>query len=335
MSNPIQLAKFETTIGHQKFDLQQHCAELTRNLFHEEAFRQVSRIEHPQPDMLRNSINSGGRVFELTHLEHNTGKHRTPDAMVFVPNGFDARKPVKLVIYNHGLETNAESAFKQSLAKQVNGADSNTIVVVPEWQTKPDTRSSPSDAKFHEPQFFRKMLTEIMSKTPPLHNLKIDNISSIGVITHSGGYKAAMSEMYKNELYDKVTSLTVLDSMYNPIAFDRWMEDNIVDLAYGRKQLHVIYTDHLSDESGGFAKRIKQALHRHKLAESNLYVDRGNTRSVVDADTLSNHGIVFKKSDYTIRDDSAHGAMTHVYVREVLAAQNRVNLAKHPAVRKS
>ncbi|MBA3992493.1 MAG: hypothetical protein C0469_03130, partial [Cyanobacteria bacterium DS2.3.42] len=91
MSNPIQLAKFETTIGHQKFDLQQHCADLTRNLFHEEAFRQVSRIEHPQPDMLRNSINSGGRVFELTHLEHNTGKHRTPDAMVFVPNGFDAR----------------------------------------------------------------------------------------------------------------------------------------------------------------------------------------------------------------------------------------------------
>ncbi len=59
-------------------------------------------------------------------------------------------------------------------AKQLNGADSNTIVVVPEWQTKPDTRSSPTDAKFHEPQFFRKMLTEIMSKTPPLHNLKID-----------------------------------------------------------------------------------------------------------------------------------------------------------------
>jgi hypothetical protein len=327
MDNPIQQSKLENPIGQHSFDLHQHCAELTRNLFHEEAFRQVSRIEHTQPNMLRNSINSGGRVFELAHLEHNTGRHRTPDAVVFVPNGFDARKPVKLVIYNHGLETNADAAFKQSLAKQVNGADSNTIIVVPEWQTKPNTRSSPSDAKFHEPQFFRKMLTEIMSKTPPLRNLKVDDISSIGVITHSGGYKAAMSQMYKNGLYDKVTSLTVLDSMYNPIAFDRWMEDNIVDLAFGRKQLQVIYTAHLADESSGFAKRIRDSLRRHKLSESNLYVDRGNSNSVLGSDAIANHGIVFKKSDFKIKSESAHGAMTHVYVREVLAAQNPANSA--------
>ncbi len=323
MRNSIQASKLENATGNQGFDLQQQCAELTRSLFHEEAFRQVSRIEHTQPNMLRNSINSGGRVFELAHLEHNTGNHQTPDAVVFVPNGFDARKPVKLIIYNHGLETNAHSAYKNSLEKQVNGADSNTIVVVPEWQTKPNTRSSPSDAKFHEPQFFRKMLGEIMSKTPPLQILKVDDISSIGVITHSGGYKATMSQMYKNGLYDKVTSLTVLDSMYNPIAFDRWMEDNIVDLAYGKKQMQVIYTDHLSDESTGFAKRTRQALQRHKLSESNVYVDRGSSQSVVDSDTLSNHGIVFKKSDFKIKNESAHGAMTHVYVREVLAAQNR------------
>lgn len=333
MNNPGQLSKLENAIGHQGFDLHQHCAELTRNLFHEEAFRQVSRIEHTQPNMLRNSINSGGRVFELARLEHNTGIHRTPDAVVFVPNGFDARKPVKLVIYNHGLETNAGSAFKQSLEKQVNGADSNTIIVVPEWQTKPNTRLSPSDAKFHEPQFFRKMLSEIMSKTPPLQNLKVDDISSIGIITHSGGYKATMSQMYKNGLYDKVTSLTVLDSMYNPIAFDRWMEDNIVDLAYGKKQLQVIYTDHLSDESNGFAKRIKDALRRHKLSESNLYVDRGSSTSAMSSDTFANHGIVFKKSDFKIKGESAHGAMTHVYVRELLAAQNPANSAKQTSQR--
>ena len=328
MSNPLQQSILEQVNGHQGFDLQRHCADLTRKLFHEEAFHQVSRIEHTQPSLLRNSINSGGRVFELAHLEHNTGRHRTPDAVVFVPDGFDARKPVKLMIYNHGLETNAHSAFEQSLAKQVNGADSNTIIVVPEWQTKPNTRSSPSDAKFHEPQFFRKMLTEIMSKTPPLRNLKVDDISSFGVITHSGGYLAAMSEMYKNGLYNKVTSLTVLDSMYNPIAFDRWMEDNIVDLAYGKKHLQVIYTDHLSAESVGFANRIRQSLHRHKLSESNLYFDRGNASAVLGSDAFSNHGIVFKKSDFKIKGDSAHGSMTHVYVREVLAAQHSHNALK-------
>lgn len=308
---------------HQSFDAQKTSIDVTRNLFYEESYRLFAKIEKTQPYPVRNSYNSDGRVYELERLQNSTGRHKTADAVVFVSNVFDPKKPVKLVIYNHGLETNASEAFKQSLSKQMSGADSNTVFIVPEWQTRPDSRVSPSDAKFHEPQFFRKMLTEIMSKTPPLRNLTIDNISNIGIITHSGGYKAAMSEMYKNGLYDKVTSLTVLDSLYNPIAFDRWMQDNITDLAYGRKQLQVIYTDHLSDETIGFAFRIKQALRRHKLSENNLYFDHGTSKSVLNSDTFSNHGIVFKKSDFKIKDESAHGSMTHVYVREVLAAQNR------------
>lgn len=310
---------------HRLVEAQRTSAELTRNLFYEESYRLLAKIEKTQPYPVRNSYNPEGRIFELSHLDNNTGHHKTPDAIVFVSNVFDPKKPVKLVIYNHGLETNAADAFKLSLAKQMNSADANTVLIVPEWQTKPNSRVSPNDAKFHEPQFFRKMLTEIMSKTPPLRNLAVENISSIGIITHSGGYKAAMSEMYKNGLYDKVKSLTVLDSMYNPIAYDRWMQDNITDLAYGRKQLQVIYTDHLSDESLGFAFRVKQALRRHKLSESNLYFDHGTSKSVLGSDTFSNHGIVFKKSDFKIKDESAHGSMTHVYVREVLASQSKNN----------
>lgn len=323
MSNPA--VPFEHNIGHQRFDVQRVSAELACSLFHEEAYRPLSKIEHEKPHSFRDSSEKNGRVFELRNLDNNTGKHKTADAMVYVPNGFDARKPVRMVIYNHGLETNAEAAYKQSLAKQMIGMDSNTILIVPEWQTKPDSRVSQTDARFHEPQFFRKMLTEIMSKTPPLRNLNVDNIASIGVMTHSGGYKAAMSEIYKNGLYDKMTSVTVLDSMYNPIAFDQWMQDNITDLAYGRKQLQVIYTDHLSQQSVDFANRIKQSLRRNKLGESNLHFERGDTKSVVGSDTFSNHGIVFKKSDFKVKGDSAHGSMTHVYVGEVLAAQNRSN----------
>ena len=324
---------FKTSETNQQrlLDAQRTSAELTRNLFYEESYRLLAKIEKTQPYPVRSSYNPEGRVFELSHLHHNTGHHKTADAVVFVSNVFDPKKPVKLVIYNHGLETNASEAFTHSLAKQMSSADGNTVLVVPEWQTKPNSRVSPNDAKFHEPQFFRKMLTEIMSKTPPLRNLTVDNISSIGIITHSGGYKAAMSEMYKNGLYDKVNSLTVLDSMYNPIAYDRWMQDNITDLAYGKKQLQVIYTDHLSAETLGFASRVKQALRRNKLSESNLYFDHGTSKSVLGSDTFSNHGIVFKKSDFKIKDESAHGSMTHVYVREVLASQNTINKVRRTA----
>ena len=149
----------------------------TRNLFYEESYRLLSRIEKTQPYTVLNQYNPAGRVFELSHLHNNTGPHKTADAIVFVSNVFDAKKPIKLVIYNHGLETNASDAFKQALAKQMSAADGNTVLIVPEWQTKPNSRISPNDAKFHEPQFFRKMLTEIMSKTPPLRNLAVENIA--------------------------------------------------------------------------------------------------------------------------------------------------------------
>lgn len=302
------------------------------NLFHRDAY--VQKIEQTQPYNLRNSINSGGRVFELTRLENNTGRHATPDAVVYIPNGFDARRPVKLVVYNHGLETNAQSAFSQSLAKQMNAADSNTIVVVPEWQSKPNTRSSPNDARFHEPGFFKNMLTEIMHKTPPLRNLTVDNISEIGLITHSGGFKATMSQIYRNGLYDKVTSLTVLDSMYNPSAFDAWMQDNIKDLSTGRKQLQVIYTQHLEDASLDFARRIQNTQRQHRLPLS-VHFERGDTKSVVESDTFAHKGIVFKKSDFRLKNDSAHGSMTHVYVAEVLNAQKIQRIQKNQTLQKT
>lgn len=311
-------SNFDIQNGQLCLDSHHTDSDITNNLFHRDAY--VQKIEQTQPYNLRNSINSGGRVFELTRLENNTGRHQTPDAVVYIPNGFDARRPVKLVVYNHGLETNAQSAFTQSLAKQMNAVDSNTIVIVPEWQTKPDTRLSPNDAKFHDPGFFKNMVNEIMRKTPPLRNLTVDNISEIGLITHSGGFKATASQMYRNGLYDKVTSLTVLDSMYNPTVFDPWMQDNIADLSSGKKQLQVIYTDHLEDASLDFAKRIQDTLRRHRLPSS-VHFERGDTKAVVESDTFAHKSIVFKKSDFRSKDDSAHGAMTHVYVREILNAR--------------
>ena len=47
------------------------------------------------------SANGKGEVTELYHLKNSTGKHNTPDAMVYVPPGFDPSKPVRVIIYNH------------------------------------------------------------------------------------------------------------------------------------------------------------------------------------------------------------------------------------------
>lgn len=309
--------RYESKNDNVPSDLRPYRSE--PNILFHEAYRRIQNHERTLEQHTHLQPGSEGRTFRLMHLDHRTGNHKTADAMVYVPDGFDPRQPVKVMVYNHGFGTNAQRAFHDSLAKQMTGADHNTVFIVPEWQTVPDSRTSSADAKFNGLHFFKDMLQEIMTKTPPLQSLKVDDVASFGIITHSAGYVPATSELYRNGLFDKVTSLTVLDSLYNPRAFDGWIEQNIGDLATGKKQLQVIYTDHLAKESLALAHRVRQSLQKHDLSEAGLYIDHGVSRTVLTSDVFSNFGMVFKKSDYKFKGESTHGSIPEVYVREVLA----------------
>ena len=52
-----------------------------------------------------------------------------------------------------------------------------------------------------------------------------------------------------------------------------------------------------------------------------VYKDHGRGGSLVSPETIAQHGFVFKRSEFTNRGDGAHGAMTHVYLRQLLKAE--------------
>jgi hypothetical protein len=263
------------------------------------------------------------RIRELK-LNNSTGNHKV-DAAVLVPQGYDPSLPTRLLIYNHGYRTSAHAALNYSqLTEQMKSADPQTVLVVPEWQSRPGS-NSPARGRSDEQGFYRNMLNEIMSKTPELRGKSVDNIASIGIISHSAGFSPTRAQLYNNGLGDKVTSVTVLDSMYNARAYDKWITDNLRDLASGRKQFQVIYTDHLSGQTNGLETRVQQQLRRAGLNTNSVYSENSRGSSVVSADTLASHGIVFKRSNYTERGEGAHGAMTRVYLRQLLEAERRRN----------
>ncbi len=285
---------------------------------------EAKRDGDSRPEVIRQAKqpDKTGSVYELHDLKYSTGKHRTPDAMVYIPDGFDPKKPVRVMVYNHGLGTDVKEAFKNSkLQEQMKGGDPNTILVVPEWQTKTQSRESKDSDRFHDPQFFKNMMNEVFSKMPELAGKTTDDIASFGLITHSGGFRATKSELYQNGIYDKVTSLTVLDSMYDPKAYDKWVADNIDDLATGKKQLLVVYTDHLSGESNGLADRTKAMLKKSKHPNTEIGIDRSNPKTVTDAHTLKSRGINFKYSSLTDPGNDAHNTMTGHYVKEVIQSR--------------
>lgn len=273
--------------------------------------------------VLNFATNEVPRVYEFK-LNNNTGNHNV-DASVVVPRDYDPNKPTRLLIYNHGYRTSAHAALDYSqLTAQMRSADPQTVLVVPEWQSRPGS-NSPARGRSDEQGFYKNMLNEIMSKTPELRGKSLDNISSIGIISHSAGFSPTRAQLYNNGLGDKVTSVTVLDSMYNAKAYDKWITDNLRDIASGRKQFQVIYTDHLAGQTNGLESRVQQQLRRAGLGANSVYSDNGRGPAIVSPDTLASHGFVFKRSNYTDRGDGSHGSMTRVYLRQLLEAERRRN----------
>jgi len=260
-----------------------------------------------------------GKVYEM-QLQNNTGRHKV-DASVIIPKGYDPQKPTRMLVYNHGFRTDAHAALSYSqLPEQMRAADPQTILVVPEWQASPGSNSS-ARGRSDQQNFYRDMFNEILKKTPELSGKTVDDIATIGIIAHSAGYNPSVAQIYKNGLQEKITSVTVLDSMYNPNAYDSWINSNLRDLAAGRKHFQLIYTGHLAKQSTGLEARVEQQLARAGLGTKSIYKDHGRGGSLVSPETIAQHGFVFKRSEFTNRGDGAHGAMTHVYLRQLLRAE--------------
>jgi hypothetical protein len=285
-------------------------------------FNQAPRYEQTLPPRevdrpTYNYTSPEGRVHELKGLRYRTADHEGADALVYVPPGFDPTKPVKVVLYNHGLRTDVSEAFRNSqLKEQLDKADPNTILIMPEWQARPQTNSHAS-GNFQKEGFVRSMLQEVMDKTPELAGKKVDDIQSFSVFTHSGGYNAAASEIYKNGLGGKVDNLTLLDSLYDGKLFDGWIRSNIRDLATGRKHFNNFFGSSTSTNSAAEATRVEGMLRDAGFPKTAMAKDF-NGRTIMSADEIQSRGIVFKRSDVNVRNRGAHSSVTNIYPQLVL-----------------
>lgn len=293
-----------------------------------QAVEKIQPAPAPQSDRpstdVRPQVETPAKTFEY-RLHNGSGQHKAPDAVVRVGENFDPSKPVNLVVYNHGFGDTASSAYVNAdLDKQLKNAPPNTVLVVPEWQANPAARSS-ADGRFSEPGRFKNMVEEAFSRTPGLQGETMKNVDSIHIISHSAGYKAVESELYRNGLENKVKSITMLDSMYNPSDLDPWLKRNIHALADGSKQFYNISNQgphNTFAASYAQANRIKNWLNEARLSQAGMYEDYKQSGSIVGAEKFQNHSIVFKKSDRTVAGKGAHMSLPNLYVGRVLEAEN-------------
>ncbi len=260
-------------------------------------------------------------LFEL-RLRHRTGNHGKADAVVYVPAGFDRSKPVNVVVYNHGHNNDAANCFNSAgLAKQLEQAPANTILIIPEWQKTPHTANS-AMGNAGESGYFRGMFEEVFERTPALSGLRLDDVQGISIYSHSAGYNPTIKQLYNNGLGDKIKSVTMLDSLYDGTAFDPWIQQNIHELAAGRKRFENFYSG-TAEQSLSQARRIDQMLQRAGLPRDAMIVQDKGGQYVMDSNTIANHGIVFKRSTTSVRGQGAHSAVASIYVGQTMDARRR------------
>jgi hypothetical protein len=274
--------------------------------------------QKPVQPMHRN-ISLVAKEHRIMHLKNSVARHSTPDAIVYVPVGFDPDGPLNVLLYNHGLTNNLDEAFEfWELDKAMRYAPKNTVMILPEWATDPEAYSSAA-GRYHDPGFFRNMLAEIMSKTPELADKSIDDINKITIATFSGGFRASQSQIERNGLEDKVAGLMLLDSLYESNFFDNWLRKNIQDLAAGKKFYQNFYFDTAANSMSQLS-RLRKMVADAGLPQSVIYHDQEHPKEVVTSSVIQHHPILYIYTTMYSQERTAHQSAAYLYFPEALKA---------------
>lgn len=259
-------------------------------------------------------------VYSLEDLDHRVADHSSPDAMVYIAPGYDKTQPIELIVYNHGMMTNLNDVEKTwEIGKAMKEAAPNTVLVAPEWAVEPQALSDKA-GQFHEPGFFKDMLAEIFQKTPELQGRSLNDVKDIRLSSFSGGLYALSSELERNGLENKVTSVTLFDSLYKGFLLDKWLKKNITELASGKKQYYNFYF-HTWPASLQQMKRVQKMIADAHIEKAYTKFDTADAHTLMDADKIASRGIVYKYSMVGIDENTiGHNAVPKTYIPEFLKA---------------
>ncbi len=280
----------------------------------------TERFENQQRPPFREfeQIKTDGEFKELK-LDNRSSNHAGADALVYVRKDFDPSKPVHLVVYNHGFESTVSTALKRDKIKEMmSQSEANTVLVMPEWQASPGSRSG-SSGPLGQQSKFANMIQEAMQKTPALQGASLNNVDKIDIIAHSAGYSPTETQIYKNPaLAGKVHSITLLDSLYDRHGFDSWLQSNIADLSAGRKQFYNFSNSSTASNSRAQAQYVQGLLRSNRLPTDNYVADYGSSNGQVarHGAEMAQRSIVFAST--TVR----HGEIPAQYIGSTLTALN-------------
>jgi hypothetical protein len=149
-------------------------------------------------------------------------------ALMFIPKGFDARRPGLIVVFLHGHRATIERDVRdrQRVADQIALSNVNAVLVAPQFAVN---ASDSSAGRFWESYGFASFLGEAGAHLARLHGdwrtRKTFATLPVVVVAYSGGYVPAAWALHKGGTSTRVIGVIMLDALYGEAhKYADWIE---------------------------------------------------------------------------------------------------------------
>jgi hypothetical protein len=245
-----------------------------------------------------------------------------PTAVVHAPAGFDPRAPLHLVVFLHGYSGCAEVLMRSGptrcrpaddverdgwdLATQHDAAGTNTLFVIPQLAFM---RRDGDPGCFARPGCFRRFVEELLARTLAAQlgaSHTLDDVGSITLVAHSGGFEAALAILERGDVETKVRGVVLLDALYGGA-------ERFADWLRGRRKAGVdarlvsVYTG-----SGNTRRESRELLGRVRRMFGKRSVAQTDTKGI--AAELAHTSLVIAPSR------AAHKLVPEQHLAQLLAA---------------
>jgi hypothetical protein len=187
--------------------------------------------------------------------------------LMYVPAGFDPRRPALIVMFFHGHGSVIErTVMEADLPRQITESGANAVLVAPQFAY--DAADS-SPGKFWRPAAFARFVDEAATKlaqllTPQGADLRrlsgVFNLAPVMLVAFSGGYKPAAYVLARGGAAHRIHSVVLLDALYDE-------EDKFAAWFASTRQRAFIASFYTESTAGNQAK-LRDMLAKRRIASS-------------------------------------------------------------------
>jgi hypothetical protein len=141
-------------------------------------------------------------------------------ALLFIPKGFDVRRPGVIVVFLHGNRATLERDVggRQRVAAQIAEANVNAVLVAPQLAVNANDSSA---GRFWESYGFARFIGEAGAHLARLHGDKRTRKTfatlPVVIVAYSGGYVPAAWALHKGGSDARVIGVLLLDALYGEV----------------------------------------------------------------------------------------------------------------------